>query len=348
MKVKDCTFTLVTKLYFLLADETRLRMRKRPNSRRCKTGSSVSQPNTSRSGKKEEICDTSGRDDSSHETLIVASVDHFYSWTNTPEVIEHQSQQFSEACQTVDGKSFEGFHHYRRLSEKEIYCLKEIEGKFVAAMETVITGFSETLDEVKDFLNTSMIWAKKLVTYVKSVEDFKLLSKEAQVLSIKSCVRGALTLIAAYRLDVSKNSYFFQGIYVSVDMFMRAFSSHKDVAELFVKICFSMQDFWCKDACLHAIFHLILLFNPDGEELLERELMSDLQNKYIILLKHYLESKYSYNKSKEYFAKILKQSRELRTLSLAWTEVLMDTDPQKIDPLTKEVYSFENICTKQL
>lgn len=338
---------MVTRLYFLLADETRLRARKKrapQKSQRPKARESVNNLNRTSMVKKDELCatklsSTSGGDETFYYP-ISASCDHLYSWSNTPngsDKDQHYQQQHNES-----------FVQYRILSEKEQNCLTQLKGKFVSAMETHLTGFSDALTEVKDFLNTSMIWAKKLVTYVKSVEDFKQLSSEAQVKSIKSCVRSALTLIGAYRYDISRNSYFIQGIYVSVDMFMRAFSSHKEVAEMFVNACLSMQDDWYKDTCLHALFHLILLFNPDGEGLLQRELMSDLQNKYLILLKHYLESKYSFSKSKEYFALLLQRSRELRTLSIAFTEVLVNTDPQKVDPLTKEIFNFDSFDMTQL
>ena len=338
------TFTFGNKLYFLFADTTRLQMRKRPGSRKRKTDTSASQLNTPETGQIDECNVVSAGDEYLHDTVaIVANCDNSYTWTDSHAVMEHNWQSPPGAWQTVEGHSDESFNQFRRLTEKEKKCLSELERKYVTAIETEIPGFSESLDEVKDFLNTSMIWAKKLVTYVKSVDDFKQLSKEAQVLSIKSSVRMALTLIGAYRLDVSKNSFYIQGAYVSVDLFMRAFSSHKEVAEQFINTCFSMQDVWFKDPTLHALFHLILLFCPDGPELLQHELMSDLQNKYLILLKHYLEYKYSYRKCKEYFALLLKRGRELRNLSIVFTEVLVDTDPQKIDPLTKEVYNFENI-----
>ena len=320
-------------------------MRKRPGSRKRRTETCGSQPEPSDMGQMDKcnIVSSGDADQSSPDTVvIVASCDSLYNWTDSRELGWPPSEDWqysTEGCSSRESPS-----QFRRLSEKEKSFLHDLETKYVSATEMVVPGFSESLDEVKDFLNTSMIWAKKLVTYVKSVEDFKLLSKDAQLLSIKSSVRMALTLLGAYRLDVSRKSFFIQGMYVPVDMFMKAFSSHKNVAEMFINICFSMQDDWFKDPLLHALFHLILLFSPDGPELLQHELMSSLQDKYMILLKHYLECKYSYSTCKDYFAIVLKRARELRELSVAWTEVLVDTDPQKVDPLTKEVYNFENIC----
>lgn len=290
-----------------------------------------------------KLSSSSGGDEIYCDTISASWDDlNVYSWSNTPNSSK-SDQPYKQSWQAETNSPLRSFVQYRILSEKEQACLTQLKEKFVSAMETQLTGFSEALNEVKDFLNTSMIWAKKLVTYVKSVEDFKQLSSEAQVMSIKSCVRSALTLISAYRYDVSRNAYFIQGIYVHVEMFMQAFSSHQKVAEMFVNACLSMQDSWIKDPCVHALFHLILLFNPEGEDLLQRDLMSDLQNKYLILLKHYLESQYSFSESKEYFALILQKSRELRTLAIAFTEVLVNTDPQQIDPLTKEVYNFGSL-----
>ena len=323
-------------------------MRKRPGSRKHRAEAFGSQHNTPGVGQidKCNVVSTVDADQSSHDTMvIVANCDNIYSWADSRQ--QDIGCEWLSPSPSSEGCVDESPTQFRQLSEKEKSFLSELERKYVSATETIVPGFSESLDEVTDFLNTSMIWAKKLVTYVKSVEDFKLLSKEAQVLSIKSSVRMALTLLGAYRLDVSKNSFFIQGTYVAVDLFMRAFSSHKDVAEMFINTCFSMQEKWFKDPMLHALFHLILLFSPDGPELLQQELMSSLQDKYLILLKHYLEYKYSFSKCKVYFALVLKRARELRNLSIAWTEVLVDTDPQKVDPLTKEVYNFENIFFQQ-
>ena len=341
----------------LLADEARLRARRKKASNGQKTKARESQchndPNNTTNLKTADI----------HPQLIVSSCtsssigDQILSPTGTSSTGSMSDESWiiytPESCsnqfwpyqpwEQAKKDSDTYFSHYRTLNESEVNCLKMLETNFVSAVETQLPGFSGELEEIKDFLNTSMIWAKKIVTYVKSVEDFKKLPTEVQIKCIKSSARSALTLISAYRYDRTLNAYYIQGNYVGVDMWMSAFRSHKEVAELFVNTCLSMQDEWYKDPCIHAMFHLILLFDPDGEDLLEREHLSDLQNKYLILLKHYLESKYSYSKSREYFSSILKRSREMKTLSKLFTEVLIDTDPKQIDPLTKEVFSYESI-----
>jgi nuclear receptor subfamily 1 group I len=85
----------------------------------------------------------------------------------------------------------------------------------------------------------------------------------------------------------------------------------------------------------------MLIFSPDGHGLVDRELMSNLQDKYVSLLKHYLEAKFSFEFAQEYFVAILSMQAELKALSDQHSRILLQVNPSQIEPLMLEVLNLK-------
>ena len=90
-----------------------------------------------------------------------------------------------------------------------------------------------------------------------------------------------------------------------------------------------------------TIVQVILIFHPDSTNLVDRELMANLQDKYINLLKHYLEAEFSFEFAQEYFVAILEKMSVLKSLSDQHSRILLQVNPSQIEPLMLEVLNLK-------
>ena len=93
--------------------------------------------------------------------------------------------------------------------------------------------------------------------------------------------------------------------------------------------------------CLFLVFQVLLIFHPDSAGLVDREMMSNLQDKYISLLKHYLESKFSFEFAQDYFVAVMTKLSELKDLSDEHSRILLQVNPSQVEPLMLEVLNLK-------
>jgi len=84
-----------------------------------------------------------------------------------------------------------------------------------------------------------------------------------------------------------------------------------------------------------------VLFSPDGPHVIMRELVSNIQDRYLILLKHYLEAKYTYSRSAEMFPQLMSKVKELSMLAEVHGRILLDVNPQEIEPIMLEILDLK-------
>jgi hypothetical protein len=84
-----------------------------------------------------------------------------------------------------------------------------------------------------------------------------------------------------------------------------------------------------------------MLFSPDGPHVIMRELISNIQDRYVILLKHYLEAKYTYARAAEMFPQLMTKLRELNSLADVHGQILLDVNPQEIEPIMLEILDLK-------
>ena len=202
----------------------------------------------------------------------------------------------------------------RTLTDEENALTTVLERSFKTALEVPFAPeVLNSLDEMQDYYQTFAYgYAKVVIKFLKGIEDFKQLDMEVQVKCLKGSIQCCFVLIAAYNFDNLEKNFVVNDIRVRLEDLKEAFASYAESTEFFFYHILSMQDTPFKDPCLMAIFALILVFSPSWENLIQRRYISNIQNKYLILMKHYLEANYSYQKGKEYFARIFQKLNSLR------------------------------------
>jgi nuclear receptor subfamily 1 group I len=114
---------------------------------------------------------------------------------------------------------------------------------------------------------------------------------------------------------------------------------HEDmVAELGV-FCCATKTILKNDVTLFALVHCLILFDPREANLVDRQLINTFRDRYVILLKHYLESEYSFTYTERYLRAIMDKVAEMRNIaekSLCVFSDFLDFIP----PLTKQVLNI--------
>lgn len=137
--------------------------------------------------------------------------------------------------------------------------------------------------------------------------------------------------------------FFALGECIHEDIVREAFSAHVDKVEKFINFCRSTQEF-AKDIPLQAVLQLILVFSANGDNLVNHRHLSNLQDQYLILLKHYLESKFSFSEGKQIYISLLQKLQAVKSISENIFEVIHQIDPEKFEPLMVEVFNVN--CKK--
>lgn len=227
---------------------------------------------------------------------------------------------------------------YRNLTEEENKLTHFLEVSFQTALETREALDFPDLVEINDFYNAAMVWFKMFLKFVKNIDDFKQLDIEAQISLLKANIRPCGMLISAFTFDSTGKSFVIQDIKIGVNDILKGFAAYGETTERFIQITQSLQDEIFKDPCLIAILELVLVFSPAWEELNKRKSLSDLQDKYIILLKHYLEAKHSYSREKELFALVMGKLWAMKTVTDERRHIIQRIESDRLDPVAQELF----------
>ena len=237
----------------------------------------------------------------------------------------------------------------RTLTEEEKQLILSLEMNFRMAVETPYKSDDHPQCDITDALahmdgvyNTiAMTWAKMLLKFIKTVKDFRALDIETQINSLKASIRCCLMIIAAYTYDTKENNLVLYDIKIPLEEFKKTFTVYKETTEKLVSIFLGMQTEPFKDPSLMAIFEMIIVFYPAWDNVGQRTHMSNLQDKYHVLLKHYLEAKYSFTKGKEYFALILGKFNFMKQVATERKEIIANMGADKLAPFAKELFEVK-------
>ncbi|CAG5133648.1 unnamed protein product [Candidula unifasciata] len=191
-----------------------------------------------------------------------------------------------------------------------------------------------------DLVNHSEVCVRKLIMFVKYLDDFKRLSQEDQIAALKACVMNTVLLRSALFYSIEKDAWLTPkgeiptSILKNTTGFVSLHNNH-------VYYCRRVKSMAQDDYQIYALLQTIIVFDPAGMNITNREFMSSLQDQYIILLKHYFESCFSYEFAKEYYVSALDRLCDLKALSEEHANVLLQVNPVDIEPLMLEVLNLK-------
>ena len=231
----------------------------------------------------------------------------------------------------------------RVLTAEEEVKLEHIHENFlryVVNSETVV-DMDIDVSSLQGLINYSLYLVNDYVKFMKTIDEFRSLSMDTQTACLKAHLLSTSVLRSVYTFNPTSRTFDALGRSTHEVLVLEAFSTHTDVAERFIKFCKDTQKEIPSDSKLHVILQMILVFSPDGDELLKRRHLSNIQDQYLILLKHYLESTLPFIDSSKMYGYLLQKIQEVKECSAAMLAVLHEINPATVEPLLQEVYDIK-------
>ena len=198
---------------------------------------------------------------------------------------------------------------------------------------------SESYNDSNDLVNTSEQAVRRLIQFVKLMDDFKELTQEDQIIALKSCVLQSLMLRSIFFYDVEQEGWrTLQGLIPA--KVLKDVTGYSDLYETHINFSREMKKTCKEDISVFAIIQAIIVFNPESPGLKNLQLVSDIQNRYIVLLKSYLEYKISFSHAQAYFPVFLRKITELKKIGNDHAKIILQVQTSKIEPLMLEILNL--------
>ncbi|GFR58101.1 nuclear hormone receptor HR96-like isoform X2 [Elysia marginata] len=233
---------------------------------------------------------------------------------------------------------------YYQMSHEEQCLLNSITNVYKNTLGAMLEHgpYTEEKEYQKpvDLVNHSEIVVRKLIVFVKNLEDFKLLSQDDKMAALKACVMNTLLLRSTVFYIVERDAWITPNGEVPSSILRNA-TGFVSLHNHHVYYCRRVKSMALDDFSVYALLQALVVFDPAGANICNRVQMSSLQDRYLILLKHYFESIYSYEFAKEYYVSALDRLCDLKVLSEQHAQVLLQVNPVDVEPLMLEVLNLK-------
>lgn len=163
---------------------------------------------------------------------------------------------------------------------------------------------------INDFLNEIDDAMYKIVQFSKHIAEFRQVRKEDQIAMLKSSAMQTLG-IACCSVYVHERDCWLSLRGDLTLTHLRKLTSDDPYIQVGVEYCRSVKSLVKNDFTIYALIHCMILFDPRDAKIVDRQLANQTRDKFVIMLKHYLESQYSYLHADEYFVAIQDRVREM-------------------------------------
>ena len=193
---------------------------------------------------------------------------------------------------------------------------------------------------LNELINSTDETVRQLIRFVGKVDDFQQMRKDDQISCLKNSVMQSVLLRSACVYILEKDVFLCAKGEVPTTCLQGALEN-PTLYTAHVNFCRSIKSIILNNYTLWALAQILALFNPCGNAILDREVLSSLQDKYIILLKHYLESEFAFSFAQDYMVALQDMLVDLKTLGEAYTTVIYNVNPTEIEPLLLEVFNLK-------
>ncbi|CAH1783775.1 unnamed protein product [Owenia fusiformis] len=231
----------------------------------------------------------------------------------------------------------------RQLTTAETAILIELETIYEATISPFAADSPITVEDsltINNLVNVCDNTVRRLIKFAKRFDDFVRLNQDTQIKLLKGAVLNALLLRSVSAYDPDRDVWLTPSGEVPTAI-LKAATSYYKLHDEHVAYCKSMKELLQDDVRIIIILLVISLFSPECPFVSCREEVSNIQDRYVVLLKHYLEANYSYQHAKCMFPQVLLKLGELKQLGERHAKVLLEVDPKEIEPLMLEIFDLK-------
>lgn len=231
----------------------------------------------------------------------------------------------------------------RAMTQEEEIMLQELlqvyDLSFTADIEPLI--HVKRIDpSLNQLVNQSSITVLRLIKFAKRLEDFARLPQDCQIGILKGTWIHILLLRSVSLYDIERDMWTTPRGEIPTEILKNA-TGYDDLHDRHVSYSKSIKTMVPDDLTIVILMIVIVLFSPESPHVTLRETVSNIQDKYLILLKHYLEHKYTYHRSSDLFPKLMMKLNELKDLAEIHGKYLLDVNPGEIEPIMLEILDLK-------
>lgn len=231
----------------------------------------------------------------------------------------------------------------RRLTAEETHMLHELNQvydlSFTVDLEPLI-HIKQLNPSLNQLVNQSSITVLRLIKFAKRLEEFVRLSQECQISILKGCWMHMLLLRSVSLYDCDRDVWVTPRGDIPTEILKNA-TGYVQLHDDHIQYCKSIKSIIGNDLTIVVILLALVLFAPEGTHIVMRDLVSNIQDRYLVLLKHYLEAKYTYLRTAEMFPQLLNKIHELNTLAKVHGKILLEINPEEIEPIMLEILDLK-------
>ena len=230
---------------------------------------------------------------------------------------------------------------YRTLVPAEIVLFEELKKSYSSTIGEMIPNVTEnSYSSANDLVNQSEVAVRRLIKFIKRMQDFQQLSQEDQIAALKASVLNSLLLRSAFFYSIEDDAWVTPTGTIPTSI-LKSTTGFGEIHDLHTEYCRTLKEITANDYGLFALLQIIVVFDPDGDEVRNKEMISNIQDKYLVLLKHYLEAEFSFTKGQEYFATLMQKIADMKQLNDCHTKILLQVNPCDIEPLMLEILNLK-------
>ena len=232
-------------------------------------------------------------------------------------------------------------NQYRTLVPAEIVLFEELKKSYSNTLGEMIPNLTEnSYSSANDLVNQSEVAVRRLIKFIKRMQDFQQISQEDQIALLKASVLNSLLLRSAFFYSIEDDAWVTPTGTIPTTI-LKSSTGFGEIHDLHTEYCRTLKEITTNDYGLFALLQIIVVFDPDGDEVRNKEFISNIQDKYLVLLKHYLEAEFSFTKGQEFFATLMQKIVDMKQLNDCHTKILLQVNPCDIEPLMLEVLNLK-------
>lgn len=204
--------------------------------------------------------------------------------------------------------------------------------------------------DVGNYLKLTDTFIRRFIKFCKCVPEFAQLKQDDQIALLKGGVMEAIVMRGAIIYDASTRRWHFhcpwfsenQVRALSVDLVRQALSSFADsVAFLDTYMVFldSLFELTQRNRLVMLLLFLVELFSSDRVGLSNKLQVSQAQEKYLNLLRHYLESQFEHSTVRRLFPDLLLKLVDARDVASGLNRIFVQVDWSNVEPLVGEMFA---------
>lgn len=197
-----------------------------------------------------------------------------------------------------------------------------------------------------DLINIAELSIRRVIAMAKQITAFKSLTQSDQICLLKGGSIELLIIRSVITFDKDKQHFLDPVDQVETKAMNIEQLRHAEIGTgLFdehMKFIRSIAiDLLAEETSLILLL-MISLFSPDRPGLTEKDVVARQQERYSLLLRKFLMSRHPLVIARVIFPKLLMKLTDLRNLNEGHSQVLLNVDPDFIQPLMKEVLDLHN------